>query len=94
MKFIKPKNINSLYEALDNIEKQYLLAGGTDINVQIKNGTIIDPNIIYIDHIKELSGIEEENDLIFQQALKETLEKTINKWQISQYSFLLSLFLC
>ena len=64
MKFNKPKDINSLYEALDNMEKQYLLAGGTDINVQIKNGTISDPNIIYINHIKELSGIEEENDQI------------------------------
>ena len=82
MKFIKPKNINSLYEALDNIEKQYLLAGGTDINVQIKNGTIIDPNIIYIDHIKELSGIEEENDLILigsTSNFKEIIESNIIK---------------
>jgi len=64
MKFIKPKNINNLYETLDNLDQQYLLAGGTDINVQIKNGTIRNPNIIYINHLKELSGIEEENDSI------------------------------
>ena len=58
MKFIKPKDINNLYEILDNMDHQYLLAGGTDINVQIKNGTIRDPNIIYINHLEELSGIE------------------------------------
>ena len=65
MKFIKPKDINNLYDALDTAEQQYLLAGGTDINVQINNGTIRDPNIVYISHIKELSGIEEINDQIF-----------------------------
>lgn len=65
MKFIKPKNIENLYESLDNnMENQYLLAGGTDINVQINNGTIRKPNIIYINHLKELSGIKEENDQI------------------------------
>ncbi len=64
MKFIKPKDINNLYETLDNMEQQYLLAGGTDINVQISNGTIRDPNIVYISHLKELSGIEEEKDMI------------------------------
>jgi CO/xanthine dehydrogenase FAD-binding subunit len=82
MKFIKPKDINNLYKILDNNEKQYLLAGGTDINVQIKNGTIRNPNIIYIDHIKELSGIEEENDLILigsTTSFKEIIESNIIK---------------
>ncbi len=82
MKFIKPKDIDNLYEILDNTEKQYLLAGGTDINVQIKNGTIRDPNIIYIDHIKELSGIEEENDMILigsTTSFKEIIESNIIK---------------
>lgn len=82
MKFIKPKDINNLYEILDNSEKQYLLAGGTDINVQIKNGTINNPNIIYIDHIKELSGIEEEKDIISigsTTSFKEIIESNIIK---------------
>ncbi len=82
MKFNKPKDINSLYEALDNMEKQYLLAGGTDINVQIKNGTICDPSIIYINHIKELSGIEEENDQILigsTTSFKEIIDSGIIK---------------
>lgn len=85
MKFIKPKDINNLYETLDNMEQQYLLAGGTDINVQIKNGTIRDPNIIYISHLKELSGIKEENDLILIGAttsFKDIIESRIIKKHI------------
>ena len=64
MIFIKPKDIENLYETLDEMGNQYLLAGGTDINVQIKNGTIRKPNIIYINHIQELSGIKEDNGSI------------------------------
>ena len=82
MKFIKPKDINNLYETIDNMDQQYLLAGGTDINVQIKNGTIRDPNIIYISHLKELSGIEEENDSILIGAttnFKSIIESRIIK---------------
>ena len=82
MKFIKPKDINNLYETIDNMDQQYLLAGGTDINVQIKNGTIRDPNIIYISHLKELSGIEEENDSILIGAttsFKDIIESRIIK---------------
>ena len=82
MKFNKPKDINSLYDALDNMEKQHLLAGGTDINVQINNGIIRDPNIIYIDHIKELSGIEKKNDLILIGSItsfKDIIESNIIK---------------
>ena len=82
MKFIKPKDINNLYETLDNKEQQYLLAGGTDINVQINNGAIRDPNIIYINHLKELSGIEEENDMILigsTTSFKDIIESRIIK---------------
>lgn len=82
MKFIKPKDINNLYETLDNKEQQYLLAGGTDINVQINNGVIRDPNIIYINHLKELSGIEEQNDLIIigsTTSFKDIVESNIIK---------------
>lgn len=82
MKFIKPKDINNLYETIDNKEQQYLLAGGTDINVQINNGAIRDPNIIYINHLKELSGIAEENDMILigpTTGFKDIIESHIIK---------------
>jgi len=80
MKFIKPKDIDNLYDTLDTAEQQYLLAGGTDINVQINNGIIRDPNIVYINHIKELSGIEEENGQILigsTTSFKEIIESRI-----------------
>ncbi|MDA3813835.1 MAG: xanthine dehydrogenase family protein subunit M [Candidatus Cloacimonetes bacterium] len=84
MKFIKPKNIENLYETLDDVGNQYLLAGGTDINVQIKNGTIRKPNIIYINHIQELTGIEENNDSILigsTTSFKDIIEsKSIKKY--------------
>ncbi len=86
MKFIKPKDIENLYESLDNnVENQYLLAGGTDINVQINNGTIRKPNIIYINHLKELSGIKEENDQILIGSttnFKDIIESRIIKRNI------------
>ncbi len=64
MKFIKPKDLDNLFDALDGKEKYFLLAGGTDINVQIKNGIIRNPNIIFINDLKELSGIEEKDNSI------------------------------
>jgi CO/xanthine dehydrogenase FAD-binding subunit len=84
MKFIKPKNIENLYETLDDVGNQYLLAGGTDINVQLKKGTIRKPNIIYINHIQELTGIEENNDSILigsTTSFKDIIEsKSIKKY--------------
>jgi CO/xanthine dehydrogenase FAD-binding subunit len=57
MKFVRPENVNSLLENLEDSEgKTYFLAGGTDLNVQIKNGIIRNANIIYINHLSELNG--------------------------------------
>ena len=65
MKFIRPKDVENLLENLEEDKsKKYFLAGGTDLNVQIKNGIIRDANIIYINHLSELSGISEENNII------------------------------
>jgi len=65
MKFIKPENINSLLENLEDSKgKTYFLAGGTDLNVQIKNGIIRNANIIYINHLSELGGINASNGSI------------------------------
>ena len=65
MKFIKPKDIENLVQALDeNNSNRYYLAGGTDINVQIKNGQIKDAEIIYINHLTELNGLTETDDSI------------------------------
>ena len=65
MKFFKPENIETLVQSIDaQSSKRYYLAGGTDINVQIKNGMIKNAEIIYINHIPELYGISESEDFI------------------------------
>ena len=60
MEFFKPKNLDELLLKMqESSENRYLLAGGTDINVQIKNGLIKDAEIIYINHLTDLNGIKE-----------------------------------
>lgn len=65
MKFYKPESLPELLNSLqDKSGKKYFLAGGTDINVQIKNGLIRDAEIFYINHLNELKIIEETaNDI-------------------------------
>jgi CO/xanthine dehydrogenase FAD-binding subunit len=60
MRFYKPESMSELLDNLqDKSGKKYFLAGGTDINVQIKNGLIRDAEIFYINHLNELKIIEE-----------------------------------
>jgi len=83
MKFYKPTSLPDLFEIVSNMEgKKYYLAGGTDINVQIKNGMIKDSPVIYINHLDEIRGITEDGDDIIIGALtsyKELLESDIIK---------------
>lgn len=63
--FHKPDALQELLQAIDKIEDNfYLLAGGTDINVQLKSGLIETGTIFYINHLEELKGIEEQNGTI------------------------------
>jgi len=83
MEFYKPTSLPDLFEKARKIEgKKYFLAGGTDINIQIKNGMIKDEPIIYINHLNELRGITEVDDDIIIGSLsnfKELLESDIIK---------------
>ena len=89
MKFIKPKDVENLLENLEEDKgKKYFLAGGTDLNVQIKNGIIRDANIIYINHLSELSGISEENNVILigsTTSFVEILDSNIIKRHLSYF---------
>jgi CO/xanthine dehydrogenase FAD-binding subunit len=60
MNFTKPRDLKELLQIIAGkpTQKRYLLAGGTDINVQIKHGMIKDADIIYINGIDELKGIK------------------------------------
>ncbi len=70
MKFYKPKSLLELFEISEKIEgKKYFLAGGTDINIQIKNYTIHDETIIFLNHLTELKGILQSDNHIIIGAL-------------------------
>ncbi len=60
MDFCKSAGLSDLLMILqEKNDNRYFLAGGTDINVQIKNGLIKNSQIIYINHINELNGISD-----------------------------------
>jgi len=70
MKFYKPNNLTKLFQIAEQIEgKKYILAGGTDINVQLKKKMITDEPIIYINHLEELQGIRETDENIIIGSL-------------------------
>jgi len=83
MKFFKPTSLPDLFQIVNDIEgKKYYLAGGTDINVQIKKDMIKDEPIIYINHLNELRGIFEVEDNIIIGCLtsfKDLLESILIK---------------
>jgi len=91
MNFFKPKNLNELFEITATIdEKYYFLAGGTDINVQIKHRMIPqNANIIFINELHELQGINEtEKQIIFGTLT--TFEALIKSDTVKSYLPLLS----
>ncbi len=70
MKFIKPSSLPDLFDRLQNYEgRKFFLAGGSDINIQIKNRMIRDEPIFYINHLDELRGIQVVDDTVIIGAL-------------------------
>ena len=60
------------------------LAGGTDINIQLKNGTLTSQNIIFINHLPEFHGISENNESIII-GTSTTFSEIIESPIISEY---------
>lgn len=96
MKFIKPANLKELYEITSKTKRnKHYLAGGTDINIQIKKNIIKNSTIILINHIKELNGIAEDGNYIvigstttFQQIIEsDLLNKKLPFFQNSLKNF-------
>ncbi|HHE39118.1 MAG TPA: hypothetical protein ENL20_11200 [Candidatus Cloacimonetes bacterium] len=84
MIFYKPNNLNQLFEISEKFEgRKYFLAGGSDINVQIKKGLIKDEPLIFINHLKELKGIQHFDDQIIIGALN-TFQEILNSDLIKQ----------
>jgi len=85
MDFYKPADLSELLMKLQGkSDNRYFLAGGTDINVQIKHGQIKDAEIIYINHIKELNGIT-EGEFEISIGSTTTFHEILNSPIISKY---------
>lgn len=70
MKFFKPENLVDLFTKLENSQGvKYFLAGGTDINVQLKNGMITEGDIFFINHISDLKDIKKIDKKIYLGSL-------------------------
>lgn len=70
MKLYQPENLADLFSKLEDSKgEKFLLAGGTDINVQIKNGVITDGDIFFINHLSSLKGIKKVDNKIHLGSL-------------------------
>ena len=84
MNFHKPKTLLELFEISEKIEgKKYFFAGGSDVNVQIRKGFIKDEPLIFINHLKELKGIQKSGNQIIIGALS-TFKEILNSDLIKQ----------
>jgi len=58
MKFHKPQSLPDCLCLLGKLKDPWLLAGGTDINIQIRHKQGIKDDVVLINHLPELSGIK------------------------------------
>jgi len=68
--FFKPNTFGELLDFIEKDDKKhFFLAGGSDINIMLKNGAIKKNNVfIFINHLSELKGIEETSDNVIIKA--------------------------
>lgn len=79
-----PKNLSEAVRLLGELEEARILAGGTDLLVEIKQGLVMVKNLISLKKIKELRGIEKKGDRIRIGALS-TLEEVMSDPLINKY---------
>lgn len=79
-----PKNLSEAVRLLGELEEARVLAGGTDLLVEIKQGLVMVKNLISLKKIKELKGIEKKGNRIRVGALS-TLEEVMSDPLINQY---------
>lgn len=60
IKFHKPQSVGDALKLLEDLEDALLMAGGTDLLVDIKQGLIKAKNLILLQDIRSLKGIREE----------------------------------
>lgn len=79
-----PKDLSELCYILENKgDNYYILAGGTDLIIKIKNKKIVNYSIIEITKIKELKGFKEDDSNFYIGSLM-TMTEIINKKRIKE----------
>jgi len=68
IKLHKPQSVGEALELLGDLEDARIVAGGTDLLVDIKQGLIKAKNLISLQDIQSLKGIREEDGNIFVGA--------------------------
>lgn len=89
MKFYEPRSLSELFEIIEQIDsKVYFLAGGTDINIQIKKGILKNDPIIYINHLTELQGLRKIENQVLLGSLTSYLKLLESNLIAEQFPFL------
>jgi carbon-monoxide dehydrogenase medium subunit len=65
----KPQSVGEVLKLLGDLEDARLLAGGTDLLVDIKQGLITAKNLISLQEVRSLKGIQEEAGKIYIGAM-------------------------
>jgi CO/xanthine dehydrogenase FAD-binding subunit len=66
LKFYKPNSLSEALLLMQNLPKyKYLLAGGSDLNILLRQNRLADQPIIVINHLTELKKIYMENDFLY-----------------------------
>lgn len=65
----RPHHLDEAVKLLEELEDARILAGGTDLLVDLKQGSTQTKNLISLQHIRELEGIEEEKGRIRMGAM-------------------------
>lgn len=60
-----PRSLPELWEALGKEPEARLFSGGTDLLVQLREGTIDAPALVGLERIGELKGVREENGFLW-----------------------------
>jgi xanthine dehydrogenase FAD-binding subunit len=65
VKVLLPKNLEVLWDVLENEQGAAVYAGGTDLLVKVRAGVVAPPLVACLERIEALRGVRDEGDRIF-----------------------------
>lgn len=77
-----PKTLSNLYELLDKKDdKTYIIAGGTDLIIKLKNKKVVDYNIIDLSKIEDFKGFREDEKNFYIGSIV-TMTEMLNEYRV------------